>query len=67
MAETLTDYITSVERRVGALEEEQSTPDVISQIMKGYGNLRLRATLRVRAHFYHVCSESLFCSEELII
>ena len=67
MAETLTGYISSVERRVGALEDEQSTPDVISQIVKGYGTLRVRAILRVRAHTYHLCSESLLCSEELII
>lgn len=67
MTETLTDYINSVERRVGALEDEQSTPDVISQIVKGYGTLRVRAILRVRAHTYHLCSESLLCSEELII
>jgi hypothetical protein len=67
MAETLTDYINSVERRVGALEDEQSTPDIITQITKGYGTLRVRAILRVRAHTYHLCSESLLCSEELII
>ncbi|WP_374711541.1 hypothetical protein [Symbiobacterium terraclitae] len=68
MAEqTLTGYISSMERRVGALEDEQSTPDVISQIVKGYGTLKVRATLRVRAHTYHLCSETLLCSEELII
>lgn len=67
MAETLTDYLNSMERRVGALEEEQSTPDIITQITKGYGTLRVRAILRVRAHTYHLCSESLLCSEELII
>jgi len=68
MAEqTLTGYLTSVERRVGALEDEQSTPDVLSQIVKGYSTLRVRAVLRVRAHTYHLCSESLLCSEGLII
>ncbi|MBY6277689.1 hypothetical protein [Symbiobacterium thermophilum] len=67
MAETLTDYLNSMERRVGALEEEQSTPDIITQITKGYGTLKMRATLRVRMHWYHLCSESLLCSEELII
>lgn len=67
MAQTLTEQLTAMERRVGALEDEQSTPDIISQIVKGYGALRVRALLRVSSHVYHVCSESLLCSEELII
>ena len=68
MAEpTLTDQLTNVGRRVGALEEEQSSPDSISRIVKSYGTIRISAVVRVSRHTFRVCSDSLPCSEELIL
>lgn len=68
MAEqTLTEHLTGLERRVGALEEEQSTPDSITRVVKGYGAFRIRAVIRCWTYRFRVCSEALMCSESLII
>lgn len=64
---TLTKHLTTMGRRVGALEEEQSNPDSITRIVKGYGRVRIRAVLTWSKYTFRVCSESLPCSEGLIM
>lgn len=56
-----------LDRRVGALEDEQSTPDSITRIVKAYGRFRITAVINVTKYTFKVCSEQLPCSEGLII
>lgn len=64
---TLRERLGSLERRVGAIEEEQSNPDAITRIVKVYGRIRLTAILSASLYTFRVCSDTLSCSEELIL
>lgn len=68
MAEaTLTDQLQTMGRRVGALEDDQSEPDVITRVVKGYGTVKVRCIFRFSTYRFRVCSENLVCSESLVI
>lgn len=64
---TLTQMLQGVSGRVSALEDDQTQADGLSRIVKVYGSLRITVTLRWSKYQFRVCSDSLACSDSLII
>lgn len=68
MANTLTEYLSSLGRRTDALEGELSNAESISRITKSYQNFRVSfAVVSHNTHTYKLCSTTLICGTGVIL
>ncbi len=64
----ITEEMSRLSMRVNRIENVLSYENaVISRVVKLYGTVGLKVTINVHKHQYPICSEQLFCSEELFI
>lgn len=64
----LTEQMSSLTSRVGAIESNTLDDNApISLIFKVYDDIGIKANIKVDLHQFPICSETLYCSEGLII
>jgi len=65
---SMTEEIAKLSTRVNGIENVLSDENaVISRVVKLYGTLGMKVVVNVYKHQYPICSEELYCSEELFI
>jgi hypothetical protein len=64
----ITEKVSALDKRVGALENSDfDDTAALARIVKQYDNVKISMTLKVDLHQCKVCSETLLCSDTLII
>lgn len=65
---SLTSKVANIDKRVSALEISNLDDSAgISRIVKNYNNVKVTVTITTNIHQYKVCSDTLLCSDTLII